>query len=108
MKAHSPAAYEKLDIYAVRACIAGEATPDQQRRAIDWIINRAANLYDMSYREDGEGGVTATAFHEGRRFVGNQIVKLTRPETLKALEIAAAKTHPKPSSREAKSDDQST
>lgn len=92
MEAHSPAEYDKDDLMAVRACIAGVATGDQQKLAMDWIITKASNLYDMSYRPDGKGGARATEFHEGRRFVGNQIVKLTRPETLKALEAPARTT----------------
>lgn len=107
MKAHAPAPYEKVDIYAIKACIAGEATADQQQRAMDWIITKAANLYDMSYRDDAEGGARAEAFHEGRRFVGNQILKLTRPATLVALEEAAKqpKGRRKTSSSEAKADE---
>jgi basic membrane lipoprotein Med (substrate-binding protein (PBP1-ABC) superfamily) len=94
VKAHQPAQYNKSVLLAVRACIAGKANESQQQTAMDWIITQASNLYDMSYRDQADGGPTATAFHEGRRFVGSQIVKLTRPETLKALE--AAETGRKP------------
>lgn len=86
MDAHSPAPYDKAVLTAIRACIAGKANEGQQKLAMDWIITKAANLYDMSYRPDGKGGARATEFHEGRRFVGNQIVKMTREETLRALE----------------------
>jgi hypothetical protein len=85
--AHQPAPYDKDILMAVRACIAGKANEGQQKLAMDWIITKASNLYDMSYRPDGKGGARATEFHEGRRFVGNQIVKMTRPETLQALEV---------------------
>lgn len=87
MDAHQPAPYDKDILMAVRACIAGKANEGQQKLAMDWIITKASNLYDMSYRPDGKGGARATEFHEGRRFVGNQIVKMTRPETLQALEV---------------------
>lgn len=106
--AHAPARYDKADLMAIRACIAGNANEGQQQRAMDWIITQAANLYDMSYRDDSEGGARAEAFHEGRRFVGSQIVKMTRPETLAALEAEGKPPRPrsrKPSSREAKSDE---
>lgn len=84
MKAHTPAIYDKTVLMAIRACIAGKANEGQQQMAMDWIITKASNLYDMSYRE-GDGA--ATAFAEGRRFVGNQIVKMLREETLKAVEL---------------------
>jgi hypothetical protein len=96
LKAHSPADYVLADLYAIRACIAGTASAEQQKRAMDWIITKAANLYDMSYRDEADGGARAEAFHEGRRFVGNQIVKMTRPETLEALERVKGKPKPKP------------
>lgn len=105
MKAHAPAPYDKQDVMAIRACLSGTANESQQKRAMDWIITRASNLYDMSYRDQAEGGTTATAFHEGRRFVGSQIVKLSLPATLKAVEAAEKKaTRPK-RTREAKPND---
>lgn len=88
MKAHTPAPYDKPVLLAIRACIAGKASEAQQQLAMDWIITQASNLYDMSYRDGADGGELATAFHEGRRFVGNQIVKMTRPETLAGLDKA--------------------
>lgn len=90
MEAHAPAPYDKDIIMAVRACIAGQANEGQQKLAMDWIITKASNLYDMSYRPDAAGGARATEFHEGRRFVGSQIVKMTRPETLQAFEALEA------------------
>jgi len=67
---------------AIRALMVGSANEAQQKLAIEWIITKAANLYDMSYRPDEKGG---TEFHEGRRFVGSQIVKMGRAEVLKAV-----------------------
>lgn len=83
MEAHAPAPYDKDILMAIRACIAGKASEGQQQTAMDWIITKASNLYDVSYRKQD---THATAFAEGRRFVGNQIVKMLREETLKALE----------------------
>jgi hypothetical protein len=92
MEAHAPAPYDKDILMAIRACIAGKASEGQQQMAMDWIITKASNLYDMSYRPDVSGGARATEFHEGRRFVGSQIVKMTRPETLQAIEATEAKS----------------
>lgn len=105
MKAHAPAPYDKADVIAIRACLAGNANEGQQKRAMDWIITKAANTYDLPYREDSEGGDRATAFASGRAFVGMQIVKMTRAETLAAAEAAERPARPKRSERQ-KSDDQ--
>lgn len=88
-EAHAPAPYDKDTLMAIRACIEGKANEGQQKLAMDWIITRAANYYDLSYRAGGEDGRRASDFHEGRRFVGSQIVKMTRPETLMAVERPA-------------------
>lgn len=70
-----PPAYTPADVHALKALRAGEATPDQQRRAVDWLIHKAAATYDQSFRP-GSDGDRATVFAEGRRFVGLQMVKL--------------------------------
>lgn len=99
MEAHTPAQYDKAVLMAIRACIAGNANDGQQKLAMDWIINAASNLYDMSYRKSDP---TATAFHEGRRFVGSQIVKMLRDDTLQALESATSKRSARRGKAEAK------
>jgi hypothetical protein len=71
-----PADYTAGDVEAIKALASGTANADQQKRAIHWIINTAAGAYELSYRSDGEGGERETAFAEGRRFVGLQLVKL--------------------------------
>ena len=83
MEAHAPAPYDKDILMAIRAMIAGKANEGQQQMGMDWIIQQASNYYDLSYRKNDSH---ATAFAEGRRFVGAQIVKMTRSETLKAVE----------------------
>ena len=72
-----PSAYELADASAVQALIRGEADGQQQQRALDWIVNVASATYDMSFRP-GRDGERDTAFAEGRRFVGNSIVKLSK------------------------------
>lgn len=100
MEAHAPAAYDKAVLMAIRACLAGKANDGQQKLAMDWIITKAANYYDLSYRPGSEDGRRGTDFHEGRRFVGAQIVKMTRPETLAAVEAAdKRKTRGKPEAK---------
>jgi hypothetical protein len=70
-----PAAYGVHEAASIQALQAGTATPHQQKTALDWIINAAAGAYDLSFSPDSDRG---TAFAEGRRFVGLQIVKLTK------------------------------
>jgi hypothetical protein len=60
------------DFVALKALQAGTATPEQQQRALKWLIENACGTYDLSYRPESD---RETAFAEGRRFVGLQIIK---------------------------------
>ena len=71
-----PAPYVKADAAALQAMKRGEATPDQQVRAMEFIVGTISDRNGMSWRP-GPDGARETDFAEGRRFVGNQIVKLT-------------------------------
>jgi len=68
----TPAVWDIADAAAVQACTNGTATPEQQKRAMQWIITQAAQLADCEYRTDSRDH----AFASGRRFVGLQISKL--------------------------------
>ena len=72
-----PAVYELADASAIQAMQRGDATPEQQQRALRWIIENACGTYDMSYHP-GEEGKRDTDFAEGKRFVGSQIVKMLK------------------------------
>jgi hypothetical protein len=69
-----PAPYDDADTYAIKALAAGVANEGQQKRALEWIINTLCGTYDLSYRPGPEGN-RDTAFAEGRRSVGLQLVK---------------------------------
>lgn len=71
-----PVDYTSRMVYAVQALAAGTAAADQQREALDWIINTVAGTYEISFRSESDGGDRETAYAEGRRFVGLQLVKL--------------------------------
>jgi len=62
--------YTEAEIQALRACWRGEATERQQRMCLDYLI-RASGTHDVSYRP---GDSHATAFAEGKRFVGTTLV----------------------------------
>lgn len=70
----APAKYDIADVTAVQELAKGTATPDQQKRALNWIIHNAALTYDLEYRTDSRDH----AFASGRRDVGLQIVSLLR------------------------------
>jgi hypothetical protein len=72
-----PAPYDDSDIAAVKALVTGTASAPQQQRALDWIIRTACATYDLSFRP-GESGERETAFAEGKRWVGLQVVKMMK------------------------------
>ena len=75
---HKPAPYDDADVAAFQHLAQGVASPAAQKRALDWIINKGCRVYDLSYRPGGPEGDRDTAFAEGRRFAGLQIVKLLK------------------------------
>jgi len=73
--AFKPPVYEAADVTAIQQLERGEANAEMQKRALNWIIMEVSKTYDMSYRP---GDTHETAFHEGRRFVGNEIIKMLK------------------------------
>lgn len=79
-----PPAFEEREVAAIQALSRGNATMEQQKLALSWIIgsppramnNSASGYYDLSFRPGGLEGDRATVLAEGRRFVGGQILKL--------------------------------
>jgi len=70
-----PAAYDVQDVDAIKAVFAGKGDAAQQRRVLDWVI-ASADTYELSFRSDADGGERETAFAEGKRHVGMQLVKM--------------------------------
>lgn len=70
-----PPHYEIEDAGAIQALLRGDAQAHQQQRALAYIIESLCGTYDMSYRPSGDRD---TCFAEGKRFVGNQLVKLSK------------------------------
>jgi hypothetical protein len=68
-----PTNYDIADTAALQAMKRGEATPDQQVRAMEFILAAVCDRHGMSYRPDNQFD---TAFAEGKRWVANQIVKI--------------------------------
>lgn len=76
------APFSIADAFALKAIFAGEATPEQQRAGLLWIVKIGGRLNRMSFQPESD---RATAFCEGRRFVANLVMRLvhTNPEALK-------------------------
>ena len=67
------APWEVADASAFQALQRGDASPEQQQRALDWLIKVGAATYNATFFP---GAPDASAFAEGRRFVGLEVVKL--------------------------------
>jgi hypothetical protein len=69
--------YNEDVTYAVRAIAAGVANAAQQRLFWEWF-QFATGKDDISFRP-GPDGAIATAFAEGKRFLGQQVAKHLSP-----------------------------
>ena len=78
-----PPSWEEADAYAIRAVMTGEASPDQQKRAMDWIIKKLCGTYDMVYHSASDRD---TVFAAAKQFVGQQIVAM--PQKLLIVKTA--------------------
>ena len=65
--------WEPADAAAIQALAAGNANEGQQRRALDWIIQKAAMTYDEPFEPQN---ARVTDYVLGRRSVGLALVKL--------------------------------
>lgn len=72
---HAPIVADASDAAAIQALAKGNATAEQQKRALTWIITKAAGTYEFAYHV-GADGERDTSVHLGRQFVGHQIVGL--------------------------------
>lgn len=73
-----PYQWEIPDAKALQCLHDGTATPEQQKRALNVIVEKICLTYDLSFRPGGQEAERDTAFAEGKRYVGLQIVKLLK------------------------------
>ncbi len=73
-----PPDYVEEDVRAIQSLVQGDATPDEQQRALRWIIEQAAAVYDEPFRP---GNADTVAYMLGRRSVGLAIIKLMKLST---------------------------
>lgn len=65
--------WKKQTAVAFQALAAGVANEGQQKECLRFIVYEIANTYDMTFVPESD---RLSAFAEGRRMVGNQIIKL--------------------------------
>ncbi len=70
-----PVAFDKASVHALRAMSHGTASEDQQKRALEFIVRELCETDGLSFRPDDMSGAHATAFAEGKRYVGLQVRK---------------------------------
>ena len=73
-----PPHWELADATALKQLAAGAASPEQQKRALGYIMNTLCSINDWAYRPGGEDGERDTHLALGRQFVGHMISKLLR------------------------------
>lgn len=67
-----PPYYTVADVSAFQALNRGDATEDQQRRALKYVIETLCGTYDLAYRPASSRD---TDFALGKVWVGQQLVK---------------------------------
>lgn len=72
------APWEVADASAFQSLQRGDASPEQQKRALDWLIRVGAATYNATFFP---GSPDASAFAEGRRYVGLEVIKLLSVNT---------------------------
>jgi len=64
---------DKIDVEAIKALNAGDATPHQQKLALSIIVNKFSRSQDLLFIPNSSD---ETAFLNGRGFVGMKILKI--------------------------------
>jgi hypothetical protein len=62
---------EVADIGALQAVNRGDASPDQQKRVVAWVLRQLAGIPLSTFHVDP----CASAFAEGRKYVGLKMVQ---------------------------------
>lgn len=79
------APYKAMHVRAVRALHAGEASAEEQKIALKWILEEASGVKRPSYVAGGEGADREMVHNEGSKWVGSQIVYLIDTVNLQQL-----------------------
>lgn len=79
--------YDRADVMAMKALRNGVATPEQQKRALAWVIECAARTYTRSFDADNPAN---RDFNEGCRHVGLAMVMLMNTQFENRLDAEQA------------------
>lgn len=74
-KSWLPVERRAADVELIQALNGGVANPDQQRRVLAYIVNTVCRTYEPSFDPDSTRN---TDHAEGRRWVGLQLVTMTK------------------------------
>ena len=85
----APPDYVKADVHALRAVASGQASEDQQKRAIKYIVEKVCGTYDCAFRPGDADRETNLAL--GKQRVGQILVYLLKdaPTETPVAKIAA-------------------
>ncbi len=71
-----PAPFDDIIVYGLQGLADGNASPQQQKKVLEWIINSASRTSGPGhYQPDSDRN---TAFALGRAFVGEQILGILK------------------------------
>jgi hypothetical protein len=70
--------FKKHHAVFVQQFARGELDKEGQIQLYDFLVTTLCGTYDLSFREDKDGGDRATNFAEGKRFIGMELVKLSK------------------------------
>lgn len=90
-----PADWQIADASAIQALLRGDATPDQQKRALHYIVETLCGTYDFPFRP-GPEGERDTTLALGKLLVGQQIVKMAKVSLSKIQERAGGPPREQP------------
>lgn len=76
--AWTPPEWELADVAAFQALARGAASAEQQVRALNWLLYKAAGVGDFPFRPGGLEAERETTLALGRLFVGQQVAKMMK------------------------------
>lgn len=73
-----PADYNSAVVTAVQQLMDGTCDAHLQKQFMHWLIVECCDTYGMSFRPEDKGGHDAMVFAEAKRYIGNQIIKMSK------------------------------
>lgn len=86
----APAPFDDIVVHGLHAMADGDASPQQQKKVLEWIVNHASMAHGLPYQPDSDRN---TAFACGRAFVGQQIIGILK---IPMMDFAISEQPPTP------------